>query len=123
MSMINKKIKECKDARDDIHLIYFMIRELQNLENYIGFLEKIIELNKKREEEGKKKIYMIFILNKGDVKTNDKKVNYKEKYLKKEKFLKKEIENNIVQINLIKNKKYGNPIYGFDSLFKKLSFS
>ena len=89
-----------------------MIRELQNLENYIGFLEKIIELNKKREEEGKKKIYMIFILNKGDVKTNDKKVNYKEKYLKKEKSLKKEIENNIVQINLIKNKKYGNPIYG-----------
>ena len=145
MSMINKKIKECKDARDDIHLIYFMIRELQNLENYIGFLEKIIELNKKREEEGKKKIYMIFILNKGDdqieeslknflknhglrsllegdVKTNDKKVNYKEKYLKKEKSLKKEIENNIVQINLIKNKKYGNPIYGFDSLFKKTLF-
>ena len=146
ISLINKKIKECKDARDDIHLIYFMIRELQNLESYIGFFEKIIELNKKRGEEGKKKIYMIFILNKGDdqieeslknflrnhglssllegdAKTNDKKVNYKEKYLKKEKSLKKEIENNIVQINLIKNKKYGNPIYGFNSLFKKLSFS
>ena len=32
---------------------------------------------------------MIFILNKGDVKTNDKKVNYKEKYLKKREISKK----------------------------------
>ena len=36
---IDSKIKENKDSRDDIHLIYFMLKGYANLENYVEFFE------------------------------------------------------------------------------------
>ena len=65
-SAINAKINECKDSREDIHLIYFMLKSYTNLENYVDFFNYIIQINKDREKEGKKKIYMIFIFNQGN---------------------------------------------------------
>ena len=62
-SAINKKMKECKDIREDIHLIYFMLKSIPNLENYVEFFRYLIELNKQRQKEGKRKIYIIFIFN------------------------------------------------------------
>ena len=63
---IDEKIKECKDSREDIHLIYFMLKNYNNLESYVNFFEYIIKINKNREKEGRKKIYMIFIFNPGN---------------------------------------------------------
>ena len=54
-SAINQKMKECKDSREDIHLIYFMIKSYYNLENYVEFFEFIIQINKDRVKKGKKK--------------------------------------------------------------------
>ena len=62
---IDSKIKENKDSRDEIHLIYFLTKSYTNLDDHMDFFEYIIEINKKRKEEGKKKINMIFIINQG----------------------------------------------------------
>ena len=40
-----------------------MQKNYENLENYVDFFKFIIEKNKKRLKEGKKKIYIIFIFN------------------------------------------------------------
>ena len=52
---INQKINENKDSRDDIHLIYFMLKNYTNLEYYVDFFEYIIKINKNRKKEGKKR--------------------------------------------------------------------
>jgi ribosome biogenesis GTPase A len=61
---INKKIEQCIDAKDDIHLLYFLLQGDSNLENYVDFFKFIININKSRIENGKKKINIIFIFNK-----------------------------------------------------------
>lgn len=43
-----------------------MLKNYTNLETYVDFLKYIIDINKDREKEGKKKIYMIFIFNQGN---------------------------------------------------------
>ena len=63
---IDSKIKENKDSKDDIHLIYFLLRGINNLEYFVDFFQYIININKNRIKEGKKKIYMIFIFNQGN---------------------------------------------------------
>ena len=144
-SAINKKMKECKDIREDIHLIYFMLKSIPNLENYVEFFRYLIELNKQRQKEGKRKIYIIFIFNgslsgiensmleylrdnkleelievikdKDDDNNNTKK-NYLEKYAKKNKLdnNKKKLKNNIIRVNLIKEE--NSNVYGIDMLLK-----
>ena len=137
---INKKMNECKDIREDIHLIYFMLRSNPNLENYIDFFKYLIELNKQRINEGKKKIYIIFIFNGSTIEmenslieyfkerkleelieiikdgTNDK-LSFKQRYAeKKASGNKQKIKNNIVRINLIKDE--NSNVYGIDQLLK-----
>ena len=43
-----------------------MLKNYTNLEYYVDFFEFIIQINKVRQKEGKKKIYMIFIFNQGN---------------------------------------------------------
>lgn len=52
---IKNKIEECTDARDDIHLIYFVLKANSNLENYVDFFKFINEINEKRSKNNKKK--------------------------------------------------------------------
>ena len=143
-SVINRKMKECQDARDDIHLIYFMLKGLPNLENYSDFFRYFIELNEKRVKNGKKKIYIIFIFNgsragiensfieylkdnkleklietikEDDKESKDGKMDYKKKYAKRKTDAdKKKIKNNIVRLNLIKDE--NSNVYGIDILLK-----
>ena len=68
-SSIKNKIKECNDSKDDIHLIYFVLKPNSNLENYVDFFRFIIDINKERQKKGKKKIYVIFIINESSGKT------------------------------------------------------
>ena len=111
-SLINKKMRECKDIRDDIHLIYFVLRSLPNLENYISFFKYLIELKKQRRKENRKTIHIIFIFNGSNSgiensmieflkknkleelievkdKEDENEINFKEKYAKKIKEIKK----------------------------------
>ena len=140
---INQKIKENKDSRDDIHLIYFMIKNYNNLEYYVDFFEYIIKINNDRKKEGKKKIYMIFIFNQGndgseasliqflkdnnlndliekiDESKEEKKISFKEKYKNKNSVKSNQkIKYNIVQLNLLKDVKSGKNVYGIDTLLK-----
>jgi len=127
---INQKIQENKDSRDDIHLIYFMLKNYNNLEYYVDFFEYIIKINKDRKKEGKKKIYMIFIFNQGndgseasliqflkdnnlndliekiDESKEEKKISFKDKYKNKNSIKSNQkIKYNIVQLNLLKDEK------------------
>ena len=142
-TLIDKKLKECKDARDDIHLIYFMLKSIPNLENYVNFFKYIIDLNRERMQKGKKKIYIIFIFNgsykeieqsmieylkenhleelieyfNGSKPENNK--NYKELYKNKIKINKsKKIKYNIIRVNLIKDEESNQQVFGIDSLLK-----
>ena len=142
-SSIDNKIKECKDSRDDIHLIYFMLKSYTNLEYYVDFFEYIIKINKDRVNEGKKKIYMIFIFNQGneasetslieflkDKNLNDliekiddikdkKQLSFKDKYKNKNSFKTNKKNNyNIVSLNLLKDEKSGKNVYGIDTLLQ-----
>ena len=51
------------DARDDIYLIFFVLRDNPNLENYVDFFKYLIDINKERIKMNKKKINIIFIIN------------------------------------------------------------
>jgi len=140
---INQKIKENKDSRDDIHLIYFMIKNYNNLEYYVDFFEYIIKINNDRKKEGKKKIYMIFIFNQGndgseasliqflkdnnlndliekiDESKEEKKLSFKDKYKNKNSIKSNQkIKYNIVQLNWLKDVKSGKNVYGIDTLLK-----
>ena len=142
-SAINAKINECKDSREDIHLIYFMLKSYTNLENYVDFFNYIIQINKDREKEGKKKIYTIFIFNQGneaseislleflkdnnlddliekiDEKKEANKLSFKDRYQKKNSVkAEKKSKFNIVLLNLLKDEKSGKNVYGIDILLK-----
>ena len=141
---IEKKINETKDSRDDIHLIYFMQKNYDNLENYVDFFKFIIDKNKERVKKGKKKIYMIFIFNQSNesseasliqfLQDNDlykdlieiydesnKKNetidfnNFKKKIKKKDN---KKPNHNIVRLNLLKDEEEGKKVFGIDNLLK-----
>ena len=142
-NVIEKKIKETKDSRDDIHLIYFMQKNYENLENYVDFFKFIIEKNKKRLKEGKKKIYIIFIFNESNesseasliqfLQDNDLYDDLFEKYdesnneneeidfnifeNKIEEEDSQKPKNNIVLLNLLKDKK-GKDVFGIDNLLQ-----
>ena len=140
---INQKINENKDSRDDIHLIYFMLKNYTNLEYYVDFFEYIIKINKNRIKEGKKKIYMIFIFNQGndgseasliqflkdnnltdliekiDESKEEKKISFKDKYKNKNKVKSNQkIKYNIVQLNLLKDENSEKKVYGIDALLQ-----
>ena len=140
---INQKLNENKDSRDDIHLIYFMLKNYNNLEYYVDFFEYIIEINKNRKKEGKKKIYMIFIFNQGndgseasliqflkdnnlndliekiDESKEEKKISFKDKYKNKNSVKSNQkTKYNIVQLNLLKDEKSGKNVYGIDTLLQ-----
>ena len=141
---IEKKINETKDSRDDIHLIYFMQKNNDNLENYVDFFKFIIDKNKERVKKGKKKIYMIFIFNQSNesseasliqfLQDNDlykdlieiydesNKENetidfnrFKTKIKKKDN---KKPNYNIVRLNLLKDEEEGKKVFGIDNLLK-----
>ena len=140
---INQKINENKDSRDDIHLIYFMLKNYTNLEYYVDFFEYIIKINKNRKKEGKKKIYVIFIFNQGndgseasliqflkdnyltdliekiDESKEEEKISFKKKYKNKNMVKSnKKIKYNIVQLNLLKDENSGKKVYGIDALLQ-----
>ena len=138
---INKKLKESKDNKDDIHLIYFMLQSIPNLENYVEFFNFIININKNRIKEGKKKIYVIFIINQNNdsseqaliafLKDNkltelierveystEKVLSYKEKYSKKLAKSNNTSKYNIVCLNLLKSNVTDRNVYGIDLLLK-----
>jgi len=142
-SAIDQKIKECKDSREDIHLIYFMLQNYSNLENYIDFFNYIIKINKDREKKGKKKIYVIFIFNQNndaseislieflkdnnlddliekiEKKKEEKKLTFKDKYKNKNSVkAEKKTKYNIVLLNLLKDTISGKKVYGIDTLLK-----
>ena len=56
---MKKKLKECKDSKDNIHLIYFVFGINPNFEEHIEFLN----FYKEKIENGEKKISIIFIRN------------------------------------------------------------
>lgn len=141
---MEKKIDECTDARDDIHLIYFVLKPSSNLENYVDFFKFIIDINKKRKLKEKKKIRVIFIINQSSGKTSEDSLkeflitnnlvelyenfpnlNEKKKPLTfKERFGQKvvkekssEMKNNIISVNLVKTKSNSNA-YGVDIILK-----
>ena len=56
---IKKKIIDCKDSKNDIHMIYFVLKPNENLENHKTFFQFLIDMNKER----KNKIPIIFVIN------------------------------------------------------------
>ena len=141
---INKKMNECNSAKDNIHLIYFVLNPQSNLENFTDFFNFIINMNEKRIKNGLKKISVIFIINKSTGKvaedslkeflyTNklkdlyekipvlgDKqvKLSYKERFSKKDQVVgNKEITSNIISVNILKSQNSTN-VYGIDLLLK-----
>ena len=142
--VIENKIDECAEAKDNIHLIYFVLRPEANLENYVDFFQFIIEMNQKRIKKGLKKISIIFIINKSNDKIaedslreflfsnklnelyekipvlgeNKVKLTYKERFSKKViQSEKREIKSNIISVNILKTKNSPN-VYGIDSLLE-----
>ena len=120
-----------------------MLKNYTNLENYVKFFKYIIEINKNREKEGRKKIYMIFIFNQGnqsseislleflkDKNLNDliekieekkegNKLSFKDKYKNKNSNKgEKKTKYNIVLLNLLKDENFENNVYGIDELLK-----
>ena len=59
--LIEKKLKQCEDSKDDIHIIYFFSEPNSNLENIKQFFKYLIKINKKRLDKKKKK-YLLFSL-------------------------------------------------------------
>ena len=141
---IEKKMKECIDAKDNIHLIYFVLNPQSNLENYLEFFKFIITMNEKRIKNGLKKISVIFIINKSTGKVaedslkeflysnnlkdlyekipllgeNKVKLSYKERYSKKVPIVEEQkIKDNIISVNILKSEKNNN-VYGIDLLLK-----
>jgi len=141
---IEKKIDQCAEAKDNIHLIYFLLRPEANLENYVDFFQFLIEMNQKRIKNGLKKISVIFIINKSNDKIaedslreflfsnkinelyekipvlgeNKVKLTYKERFSKKVmQSEKRELKSNIISVNILKTKNSPN-VYGIDSLLE-----
>ena len=140
--LMKQKIKECNEAKENIHLIYFILKPDSNLENYIDFFKFIIELNEERIDNGQKKINIIFIINQGNGKTSEESLreflltnqlkelydkisleknkvkSFKERFCKKvvEKETNKEMKSNIISVNILKGK--NSNVFGIDLLLK-----
>ena len=63
--LIEDKLKECKDSKDDIHFIYFVFGINTNFEQHIDFFKFLQKINKERISNEQKKIPIIFIGNYG----------------------------------------------------------
>ena len=140
--LMKQKIKECNEAKENIHLIYFILKPDSNLENYIDFFKFIIKLNEERIDNGQKKINIIFIINQGNGKTSEESLreflftnqlrelydkisleknkvkSFKERFCKKvvEKETNKEMKSNIISVNILKGK--NSNVFGIDLLLK-----
>ena len=143
IDLIKKKMKECRDSKDDIHMIYFVFGNNTNFDGKIEFFQFLQEVNLKRLEKKRKKIPIIFIGNniigkegkdalKKYLKDNNLKdliENYgnKKEHIDFKKYGKKyskcensksDIEDNIIIVNLIADKERQSHIYGIDKLLK-----
>ena len=141
---IKKKIIDCKDSKNDIHMIYFVLKPNENLENHKKFFQFLIDMNKER----KNKIPIIFVINhyigidaKNSLKKflkkynfnsllyeeeeniiDDKKLSIREKIERKKKNKENNInKDNIIGLNLLTKKTENNiiPSFGIDLLLKK----
>ena len=123
--LITKKLKEYDDSNDSIHIIYFMTAAIPNFESIKPFFQFLDNLNDERKKNNKPTIPILFINNR-NTGTSDLdgirqflKNNYKSLYqsFKKEenkplsfkgKFKKKknenEIKDNVLGVNLLKDK-------------------
>jgi len=143
IELIKKKMKECEDSKDDIHLIYFVFRNSPNLEDHVEFFRFLQKMNNERVKKNQKKIPIIFIGNENVgkhgvdaliklLKDNDlkdlideignkkQKIDFS-KYTKNYKGGKKTeslTNNNIIEVNLLANKKENKHIYGMNTLLK-----
>ena len=142
IKLIEKKMKECEDSKDDIHMIYFVFANGANLEDHIEFFQFLQKKNKERLEKNKKKIPIIFIGNKNIgkegvealrkfLKENNlnelldsyeikkEKIDYKKygKKFKKNNTPNSSLKDNIIEVNLLSNRTNSN-IYGIDILLK-----
>ena len=91
INSIKKTIMNCKDSKNDIHMIYFVLKPNENLENHKKFFEFLIDMNKER----KNKIPIMFVIN---FYTGIDSKNSLKKFLKKNNFnsLLYEEEENII---------------------------
>ena len=135
---INNKIKEVNDSRNDIHIIYFLLEESSNLVDISDFFQFLIDKNNERKKIGKKKIPLIFIVNRSkeeknysiskylkdhnfeelyekfEVKQDNKNLSILEKLKKKNKS--NELTDNIISVNLLSTK--STKMFGISSIFK-----
>ena len=140
--LIEKKLKECQDSKDDIHLIYFMFGKNANLEDQIDFFKFLQNINKERTENKQKKIPIIFIgnLNVGKdgidalkkilkennlmdlyekIDKTNKKIDFKNFAQKNKNEKKISLKENIIEVNLIRNVNDNNTkVYGIDIILK-----
>lgn len=141
---IEKKMKECNESKDNIHLIYFVLKPDSNLENYIDFFKYIIDMNNQRIKNGLKKISVIFIINRSTGKVaedalrefllsnnlydlfekipildeNKVQLSYKERFAQRgTNSQNNDIKNNIISANILKSKICTN-VFGINSLLK-----
>ena len=141
---IKNTIMNCKDSKNDIHMIYFVLKPNENLENHKKFFQFLIDTNKER----KNKIPIIFVINfytgidsKNSLKkflkkndfnsllyeeeeniTDDKKLSFREKIERKKKNNENNLnKDNIIGLNLLSKKTKNNiiPSFGIDLLLKK----
>ena len=132
--LIEEKIKNCEDSKDDIHLIYFFLGPQSNLEFLNSFFKFLIKINVNRIKKKKFAIPIIFIMNENknqdkldelknhilseknnikdlykEIEENGKNNLYKKKLSLKErisfsKTINNSPKNNIIGVNLIKSK-------------------
>ena len=124
--LITKKLKEYDDSNDSIHIIYFMTAAIPNFESIKQFFQFLENLNDERKKKNKPTIPILFINNRNTgnsdldgirqfLKSNYKflyqsfkKEENKPKLSFKEKFKKKNNENemkdNVLGVNLLKDK-------------------
>ena len=77
--LIEEKIKNCEDSKDDIHLIYFFLGPQSNLEFLNSFFKFLIKINVNRIKKKKFAIPIIFIMNEN--KNQDKLDDLKKSYI------------------------------------------
>ena len=63
IGLIKKLLKKVDDSKDDIHIIFFVLKYMSNLDEAFPVLEFLKEENEKRQKNGMKKIPIIFIVN------------------------------------------------------------
>ena len=124
--LITKKLKEYDDSNDSIHIIYFMTAAIPNFESIKPFFQFLDNLNDERNKKNKSTIPILFINNRNTgisdldgirqfLKNNYKflyqsfkkeenkpELSYKEKFKKKNN--ENEIKDNVLGVNLLKDK-------------------